>query len=80
MQNEGFYDRKRTEGGCKEICGGLEGQGYEKGESQKFWIDLLQNVYGVEDVIRFISFEDQVKLDHTWFIDGYIETTHVMIE
>ena len=55
-------------------------KGYEKGESQKFWLDLLQNVYGVEDAIRFISFEDQVKLDHTSFIDGYIEATHVMIE
>jgi len=55
-------------------------KGYEKGESQKFWLDLLQNVYGVEDAIRFISFEDQVKLDHTSFIDGYIDATHVMIE
>ena len=24
-----------------------EGKGYEKGESQKFWIDLLEHVYGV---------------------------------
>ncbi|MBQ8011734.1 MAG: SAM-dependent DNA methyltransferase, partial [Oscillospiraceae bacterium] len=55
-------------------------RGYEKGESQKFWIDLLTNVYGVTDIAGFISFEDQVKLDHTSFIDGYIEKTHVMIE
>jgi len=55
-------------------------KGYEKGESQKFWIDLLEHVYGVENIAEFISFEDQVKLDHTSFIDGYIESTHVMIE
>ncbi|MCM1316059.1 MAG: methylase [Prevotella sp.] len=29
---------------------------------------------------EYISFEEQVKLDHTSFIDGYIEATHVMIE
>ena len=56
------------------------GKGYEKGESQKFWLDLLQNVLGVPDVTEYISFEEQVKLDHTSFIDGYIEATHVMIE
>lgn len=55
-------------------------KGYEKGQSQKFWIDLLTNVYGVTDVSDYISFEDQVKLDHTSFIDGYIEATYVMIE
>ena len=55
-------------------------RGYEKGESQKFWIDLLTNVYGVTDIASFISFEDQVKLDHTSFIDGFIPSTHVLIE
>ncbi len=57
-----------------------KGKGYEKGESQKFWIDLLEHVYGVTNIAEFISFEDQVKLDHTSFIDGYIDSTHVMIE
>ncbi|MCM1224444.1 MAG: methylase, partial [Lachnospiraceae bacterium] len=56
------------------------GKGYEKGESQKFWIDLLQNVLGVSDATEYIVFEEQVKLDHTSFIDGYISATHVMIE
>ncbi len=37
------------------------GKGYEKGESQIFWIDLLQNVYGVENISAFITFEEQVK-------------------
>lgn len=41
---------------------------------------MLVNVYGVEDIAGFISFEDQVHLDNTSFIDGYISSTHVMIE
>ena len=71
---------KEQKAAAKAFAAFWKDKGYEKGESQKFWLDLLQNVYGVEDAIRFISFEDQVKLDHTSFIDGYIETTHVMIE
>ena len=55
-------------------------KGYEKGESQKFWIDLLEHVYGVENITEFITFEDQVRLDHTSFIDGFIPSTHVLIE
>lgn len=65
---------------AKEFVQRWTDRGYEKGESQKFWLDLLQNVLGIPDVTEYISFEEQVKLDHTAFIDGYIETTHVMIE
>ena len=43
-------------------------------------MDLLEHVYGVEDISSFIRFEDRVKLDHTSFIDGYIDQTKVMIE
>lgn len=57
-----------------------KGRGYEKGESNLFWIDLLVYVFGVENIAEFITFEDQVHLDHTSFIDGYIKDTHVMIE
>ncbi len=56
------------------------GRGYEKGESQPFWMALLHNVYGVEHAENFISFENQVKLSNTSFIDGYIDETHVLIE
>ncbi len=57
-----------------------KGKGYEKGESQKFWLSLLGEVYGVEHPAEYISFEDQVHLDHTSFIDGYIPRTRVLIE
>jgi hypothetical protein len=56
------------------------GKGYEKGESQKFWLDLLCNVFGIQDFASFITFEDQVKLDYTSFIDGFIPSTKVLIE
>ena len=55
-------------------------QGYEKGHTQPFWIDLLRNVYDVPIAETFIQFEKQVKLDHTNFIDGYIPSTRVLIE
>ena len=57
-----------------------EGKGYEKGESQLFWTELLTEVFGIEEPSSFISFEDKVNLDHTSFIDGYIDRTHTMIE
>lgn len=57
-----------------------EGKGYERGDSQRFWLQLLGEVLGVEHPAQFVSFEDKVKLDHTSFIDGFIPSTHVLIE
>ena len=56
------------------------GRGYEKGETQTFWLELLQQVYGVENPSGFIVFEEQVDLAHKSFIDATIPETHVMIE
>ena len=55
-------------------------KGYEKGQSQSFWLALLRDVYGVAKPEQFIEFEDQVHLDNTAFIDGYIPSTKVLIE
>ena len=57
-----------------------QGKGYEKGESQKFWLSLLTDVFGVEHAAEFIEFEDRVHLDNTSFIDGFIPATKVLIE
>lgn len=65
---------------AKEFAEYWKGKGYEKGESQPFWLSLLRDVYGVEHPEQFIEFEDQVHLDHTSFIDGYIPSTRVLIE
>ena len=37
-------------------------------------------MFGVQRPEEFIIFEEQVKLDHTSFIDVIIPETHVMIE
>ena len=71
---------KEQKAAAKAFAAFWKDKGYEKGESQAFWMSLLRDVYGIEHPEQFISFEDQVKLDHTSFIDGYIEATHVMIE
>ncbi len=65
---------------AKDFAEFWQGKGYEKGQSQPFWLSLLRDVYGVEHPERYITFEDQVHLDHTSFIDGYIASTRVMIE
>ena len=65
---------------AKEFAAQWADKGYEKGQSQPFWLSLLRDVYGVEHPETFITFEDQVALDHTSFIDGFIPATHVLIE
>lgn len=65
---------------AKEFAAYWAKRGDEKQETARFWIDLLQNVYGVEDASKFIEFEVPVKLDHTSFIDGLIPKTRVLIE
>ncbi|MBR4173181.1 MAG: SAM-dependent DNA methyltransferase, partial [Clostridia bacterium] len=65
---------------AKEFVKQWAGRGYEKGESQPFWLSLLQDVYGIEKPTEYITFEQQVHLDNTAFIDGYINSTKVMIE
>ena len=61
------------------------GKGYEKGECQKFWLDLLVSVFGIQDFVSFVQFENQIKerfADKTItnFIDVYIPSTKVMVE
>ncbi|MCA9766696.1 MAG: class I SAM-dependent DNA methyltransferase [Carnobacterium sp.] len=65
---------------AKEFAMKWEGIGYEKGDSARFWLSLLQDVYDVEKPTDFILFEERIKLDHTSFIDGYIPSTNVLIE
>jgi len=58
-----------------------KGRGYERGESQPFWIDLLTNVFGIETPSNgFITFEDHHKVDASNYIDARIPSTRVLIE
>ena len=57
------------------------GKGDEKSDTQKFWNDLLQKVFGVDDVSSFYESEKRVKVDEsTKFIDIYIPSTKVLVE
>ncbi len=59
-----------------------KGKGQENQYTGKFWIDLLQKVFGVEDVMNYIVFEKRVKGEdgNIKRIDGYIPDTKVLIE
>ncbi len=72
-------DAKQREA-AKHFSTHWKNKGYEKGESQPFWLSLLRDVYGVEHPEEFIFFEAQVHLDNTSFIDGFIPSTRVLIE
>lgn len=57
------------------------GKGDEKQDTQKFWIDLFQSVFGVENPTRHLMFEKRVRLEEsTRYIDVYIPDTKVLIE
>lgn len=67
---------------AKEFATDWSGKGYEKGETSRFWIDLLYRVYGIENAANYIEFEKQIKLESggQGFIDGYIPSVKVLIE
>ena len=69
---------------AKQFVQDWSGKGYEKGETSRFWIALLQNVYGIQDATKFMEFEIPVKTilkeKGSDFIDGYIPSTKVLIE
>lgn len=71
---------KEQKEAAKKFVETWQNRGYEKGESQPFWLTLLRDVLGVRYPEKYISFESKVKLDNTSFIDGYISETHVLIE
>lgn len=72
-------NRDRTRA-AQEFVKRWQNKGNEKQHTQSFWLDLLSSVYGVESPTEYITFEDTVMMDHTSFMDGYIETTKVLIE
>ena len=60
------------------------GKGYEKGETQRFWLSLLHMVFGIDNPMKMMEFELPVKTitkeKGSDFIDGYITPTKVLIE
>lgn len=54
------------------------GRGYEKGDAQVFWTELLRDVVGVQHVSSFARFEQRTA--GGGFIDCFIPDTGVLIE
>ena len=73
---------KQMAAAAAEFAKRWEGKGYERGQSQLFWADLLTNVFGVENLLEFLRYEEQVEsmVDSTNFIDVHIPSTKVLIE
>lgn len=58
-----------------------KGKGYEKGETQSYWIDILAKILGESNPTDIIIFEKEVIVDgQIKFIDGYIPETRTIIE
>lgn len=73
-------DDKEQKRAAEKFVDFWQGKGYEKGQTQAFWLSLLREVFGVKEPEKVISFEDQVVLKNTNFIDAFIPSTRVLIE
>lgn len=66
---------------ARQFAGRWKNKGKEDEEGHKYWIDLLSNVLGMENVTERLNFEKKVKVDgSTKRIDVYIPETRVIIE
>ena len=71
---------KKQKKAAKAFAEKWAGVGDEKQDTQRFWFELLQSVYGIENPSDFIRFEQRVKLENISYIDAMIPATHTMIE
>ena len=71
---------KQQAAAAKAFAEKWKGEHAEEQEGRSFWIDLLQSVFGIEDVLKHILFEKPVKSKSTQRIDAYIPSSKVLIE
>ena len=64
----------------KDFVADWHDKGNEKSDTQKFWLDFLRFVLGIDTPSKIIDFEKGVELSHKSFIDGYIPITRIVIE
>ena len=69
---------KQTVTTCSKFIARWSERGYEKGETQQFWIELLTDVLGIADASSWLTFEQHVP--NIGFIDARIPRTKVLIE
>lgn len=60
------------------------GRGDENQETQLYWIDLFQNVLGLDDALERLRFEEPVMTDsgskHAGYIDVFIPSASALVE
>lgn len=72
--------------GARKFVQTWAGKGYEKGETQAFWLSLLKDVFGVKNPETLLVFEQPVfnrgvvPARRLGFIDAWIPSTRVLIE
>lgn len=71
-------DYKKQKKAAKEFADQWKGKGYEKGEAQVFWTELLRNVFDVKYASSLINFEEHTS--GGGFIDGFIRDPGIIIE
>ena len=58
-----------------------EGRGSETKDDRQFWLQLLMDVFRIDNPFSIIEFQKPVKMESsTKFIDGFIPSTRVLIE
>lgn len=77
--NENFVaaERSRIER-ARNFAQKWEGRGYEKGDTHSFWLELLRDVVGMEDVTTNVHFE--ASTSERGFIDVTIPAAKTIIE
>ena len=75
-----MIDTERREA-ASQFINRWRGKVKEDEDGRSYWIELLSNIFGVENVTERIDFEKKVVVDgHTKRIDVYIPETKVIIE
>ncbi|MBB5849826.1 class I SAM-dependent DNA methyltransferase [Micrococcus endophyticus] len=75
MADQAQAARKRA---AKEFAEKWAGRGYEKGDTSSFWLELLRDVVGMEDVTTNVRFENRTT--ERGFIDVVIRDAKTVIE
>lgn len=63
---------------AKKFAEAWAGRGYEKGDTASFWLELLRDVVGMEDVTTNVRFENQT--DDRGYIDVTIRDAKTVVE
>lgn len=64
----------------KKFVATWKNRGYEKGDTQTFWLSFIRDVLNTPEPEKFVLFEVPVQLKHKSFIDVFFPDTKVIVE